>query len=88
MMFYKNEKIISLDLSNFDTINVKSMELMLSDCISLTSLNIANFNVDNCSSNYMSILDKYNESLVVYINENNTKIISMLEEKNITFEYL
>ena len=86
MMFYKNEKLLYLDLSHFNTQNVRSMELMLSDCNSLTKLNIDGFNVDKCDSNYMTILDKHNENLVVQVNKNNEKMISMLDNKNITIQ--
>ena len=44
-MFYGCESLNSLDLSNFNADNVKSMSGMFSGCKSLTSLNISNFNI-------------------------------------------
>ena len=42
-MFVYCRSLTSLDLSNFDTQNVKNMEYMFYDCISLISLNLLNF---------------------------------------------
>ena len=46
-MFNDCSKLISLDLSNFDTSNVKNMRYMLDDCSSLTSIDLSNFNTSN-----------------------------------------
>ena len=85
-MFYKCEKIESLDLGNFETKNVKTMDLMFSSCSSLAYLDIEQFNVDNCGSNYLTMFDNLGESAIVKINKDNEKIISLLNDKNITFE--
>lgn len=45
-MFYYCSSLTSLDVSNFDTQNVKNMSGMFS-CSSLTSLNVSNFNTQN-----------------------------------------
>ena len=46
-MFYQCYSLISLDLSNFNTNNIKDMSYMFSWCFSLTSLNVSNFNNNN-----------------------------------------
>ena len=43
-MFCNCLSITSLNLSNFNTINVKFMSDMFNGCSSLTSLNLSNFN--------------------------------------------
>ena len=43
-MFYNCSKLKSLDLSNFNTIKVKSMHGMFAICSSLKSLDLSNFN--------------------------------------------
>ncbi len=45
-MFYKCSSLTSLNLSNFNTDNVKNMSYMFSHCSSLSSLNLTNFNTD------------------------------------------
>ncbi len=59
-MFYDCSSLTSLNLSNFNTNNVKAMNGMFYKCSSLTSLNLSNFNTkkvtemedmfENCSS--------------------------------------
>ena len=46
-MFYECDKLLSIDLSNFNTNNVTNMEYMFCRCSSLTSLNLSNFNTNN-----------------------------------------
>ena len=46
-MFYNCTSLTSLNLSNFNTNNVKDMEGMFFNCSSLTSLNLSNFNTNN-----------------------------------------
>ena len=46
-MFYDCNKLTSLNLSNFNTNNVKDMSCMFYGCSSLTSLNLFNFNTLN-----------------------------------------
>ena len=43
-MFYKCNKLSSLDLSNFNTANVTNMYEMFCDCNKLSSLDLSNFN--------------------------------------------
>ena len=44
-MFYGCSDIKEIDLSNFNTSNVKNMDFMFYDCSSLTSLNLSNFDI-------------------------------------------
>ena len=46
-MFYGCDDIIEIDLSHFDTSNVKDMGYMFSGCTSLTSLDLSNFNTSS-----------------------------------------
>ena len=60
-MFFTLKKLTSLDLSNFNTNNVKDMSDMFSECSSLTSLNLSNFNTNNVKD--MSSMFYYCSSL-------------------------
>ncbi|MGN0499179.1 MAG: BspA family leucine-rich repeat surface protein [Acutalibacteraceae bacterium] len=44
---FRNSKLTSLDLSNFDTSNVTNMSEMFSGCSKLTSLDLSNFDTSN-----------------------------------------
>ena len=57
-MFSECSSLISLNLSNFNTNNVKDMSYMFQLCSSLTSLNLSNFNtfkVNNMRRCYLII---------------------------------
>ena len=49
-LFYYCTKLTSLDLSNFNTINVTIMSSMFSECSDLTTLNLSNFNTINVTN--------------------------------------
>ena len=49
-MSFHCRAIISLDLSSFNTINVKSMEYMFMACFSLKSINFSSFNTTNVTN--------------------------------------
>jgi len=49
-MFYYCTDIISLDLSNFDTLSVTNMKYMFGGCISLKSLTLSNFNTSSVTN--------------------------------------
>ena len=51
-MFDSMSKLVSLDLSNFDTSNVTNMEAMFSDMRNLTSLNLSNFDTSKATDMY------------------------------------
>ena len=46
-MFYNCKSLTSLNLSNFNTNNVKNMNHMFCNCSSLNSLDLSNFNTNN-----------------------------------------
>ena len=49
-MFARCEKLTTLDLSSFNTINVTMMNSMFTNCEKLTSLNLSNFNTSKVFS--------------------------------------
>ena len=49
-MFYRCASLISLDLSNFNSINVTNMENMFCGCHSLISLDLSSFNTQNVTN--------------------------------------
>ena len=51
-MFYYCSGLTSLNLSNFDTANVTTMEQMFSGCSGLTSLNLSSFNTAKVTNMY------------------------------------
>ena len=46
-MFSRCSSLINLNLSNFNTQNVKDMDGLFSHCYSLVNLNLSNFNTQN-----------------------------------------
>ena len=73
-MFWNCEKIIEIDLSNFDTSSVTTMKSMFFGCSSLYSLDLSNFNTSSvttmesmfsgCSSLYSLDLSNFDTSSV------------------------
>lgn len=73
-MFYECSRLTSLDLSNFDTSQVTSMEYMFSECSRLTSLDVSKFDTSQvtnmgdmfyeCSSLTSLDVSKFNTSQV------------------------
>ena len=54
MMFFYCTGLTTLDVSNFNTINVTDMNMMFGNCKKLTSLDVSNFNTSNVANmNYM-----------------------------------
>ena len=49
-MFFRCSSLISLDLSNLDSLNIVNMNYMFFDCSSLTSLNLDNLNTNNVTN--------------------------------------
>ena len=49
-MFNKCSSLTSLNLSHFNTINVKDMSSMFNECSSLIFLNLSNFNTNNVTN--------------------------------------
>ena len=46
-MFWGCSSLTNINLSNFNTQNVKNMSSMFSRCNSLTNINLSNFNIQN-----------------------------------------
>lgn len=75
-MFYRCSSLTSLDLSNFNTYNVKDMGDMFNGCNSLASLDVHNFNTANvttmtnmfcgCSSLKSLDLSSFIVNIVIY----------------------
>ena len=56
-MFYGCESLTNINLSNFNTKNIKNMSGMFSGCKSLTNINLSNFNtqnVENMSNTFLT----------------------------------
>ena len=69
----------SLDLSSFNTINVKNMSWMFSGCLSLETLDLSSFNTTNVkdtSHMFLSCSSLKKEN--VKINESESKILNRL----------
>ena len=63
-MFSYCSSLISLNLSNFKTNNVKDMSYMFYNCSKLTSLNLSNFNTNNVKEIF-SIFNGLNKNCVL-----------------------
>ena len=46
-MFFNCSSLKSIDLSSFDTTNVKDMSFMFKECSSLQSIDLTSFNISN-----------------------------------------
>ena len=78
-MFNGCNSLIVLNISNFDTTNIKSMKGMFSDCSSIISLNISNFDTSKVS--YMNNMFLNCKNLK-YINFENAIELSNLNTEN------
>lgn len=56
-LFHKNDKLVSIDVSNWDTSNVKNMAHMFMVCSSLTTLDLSGF----ATSKVTTMLSMFNE---------------------------
>ena len=75
-MFDGCSSLISIDLSNFDTSNVKYMWGMFYGCSSLISIDLSNFNMKNCISYNDMFSNNINIKYINIYNFKNDKIIS------------
>ena len=66
-MFYGCQNLTSLNLSNFNTEDVKYMNLMFSGCHNLTSLNLSNFKTENVQ-NMSDMFYECNSLQTIYCN--------------------
>jgi len=88
-MFYNCSSLENLNLSNFNTENVISMEYMFANCEYLQNLDISNFNLTNCNNTdsmfdniYIDIgpLIGNNEDLMENIFEKTSQIIKIIKK--------
>ena len=70
-MFRNCSSLTSLDLSNFNTVNVEEMDSIFVGCSSLKDLNISNFNLDNIinKDSLCEILDGCTDELKMKVNQ-------------------
>ena len=80
-MFWGCWQLTSLNLSNFDTFNVRNMDFMFSGCSQLNYLNLKNF-IENNSLTVTNIFSEVPDNIVISLNENNTKILNEIKNKN------
>ena len=64
-MFYNCSSLTNLDLSNFNTQNVKNMNTMFYNCSSLTNLDLSNFNTQNVKNMSYMFFNCYKYDLYV-----------------------
>ena len=75
-MFLYCSSLISLNLSNFDTLIVTDMDFMFYGCDSLNALDISNFNMINCEIYYNMFSNIDNIIYLNIFNLKNDKVIS------------
>ena len=73
-MFFKCEKLSSLDLSNFNTEKVTNMYGMFSACSALTSLDLSNFNTEKVTNMHGMFSACYALTLLDLSNFNTEKV--------------
>ena len=76
-MFYYCSSLKSLDLSNFDTLELKETVCMFYSCRSLVLLNIKNFNTLSVSIS-IEMFDNVNKNLIYCAEETKISIIQSL----------
>jgi len=76
-MFQFCKALEIIDLSNFNTINVKNMSFMFNKCDNIKYLNLNNFITMNCETNYMLSFENKHECLFITNNENLLKLYSI-----------
>ena len=76
-MFYYRTKLTSLDLSNFDTSNVKDMGSMFFGCNALTKLDLSNFDTSNVTNMSYMFYACMNLNTLDLSNFNTSKVTNM-----------
>ena len=77
-MFANSENLTELDLSNFDTTNVKNYMSMFSGCSGLKELNLSSFNFINGES-FKNMFYKIN-NITIILNGNSKNITDFIKE--------
>ena len=82
-MFYYCNSLTSIDLSSFNTSKLTRMLSMFEGCESLEFINLKNFDDSNIllNKNNINIFKNVPDNIVIYINENNSNIISQIKNK-------
>ena len=80
-MFDDCPLLSSLNLSHFDTSKVTDMGIMFQGCLGLEYINLKYF-IENFSLSVDSIFSKVPNNVIVCLNENSTKILAKIKEKN------
>ena len=75
-LFYSCSSLQSIDLSNFNTTNVKNMGSMFSHCSSLKSINLSNFNTTNVN-NFQNLFLSTSSLQYIDISSFTTNLTSM-----------
>ena len=81
-LFYYCEKLTTLDVSNFNTINVTNMNRMFCGCKNLTTLDLSNFNTSNIYDMGRMFIDCNSLTTVKVINcdeSTKNKILTQLQ---------
>ena len=76
-MFYKNEKLEDLDLSNYNTTNVTNLKSMFSECYSIKELNFESFNTSKVT-NYSYMFNQCYELTEIDLTHFNTSAATNL----------
>ena len=74
-MFSSCSKLTSLDVTNFNTVNVKKMSRMFTGCSALTSLDVTNFNSENVT-NMSYMFNKCSKLTSLDVSNFNTKKVT------------
>ena len=74
-MFDGCESLSSIDMSNFDTKNVKNMEKLFNSCYSLKSIDLSNFNTQNVTNMIYMFYDCKNLTYVDISHFTNTSLV-------------
>ena len=75
--FSSSTTLTSLNLSKFNTNNVKDMGYMFSNCCSLTSLDLSTFNTDNVNNMNNMFFGCFHFTSLNLSNFNMTNVINM-----------
>ena len=81
-MFSGCKNLVELDLSNFGTNSVVTMEEMFSNCINLEYINFIKYNEPD-DLNISNILEEVPENLVICINKEDSAINCSYNGRNV-----
>ena len=76
-LFFKCKNLTTLDVSNFNTINVTDMNYMFNGCGNLTTLDLSNFNTSNVTNMSAMFYECTNLKTLDVSNFNTSKVTNM-----------